>query len=58
MSESFTLEKLSGQANHEFWSNKMMAILITKDLYDAIHNDNNEPIEPPIPVALDRKAKA
>jgi hypothetical protein len=35
-----------------------MAILITKDLYDAIHNKNNELFNPPISVALDRKAKA
>ena len=36
----------------------MMAILTTKDLYDAIHNNNDEPLEPPLPVAIDRKAKA
>ena len=35
-----------------------MAILITNSLYNAIYNYNNIPIEPPIPVALDRKAKA
>lgn len=58
MSNSFKVEKLSGQANYEFWTNQMMAILITKYPYDAIHNSNNEPIEPPIPVGLDRKAKA
>jgi hypothetical protein len=35
-----------------------MAILITKDLYDAIFNINNKLFDPPIPVALNCKAKA
>ena len=52
MSNLFKVEKLSGQANYEFWTNQIIAILITKDPYDAIHNNNNKPIEPPIPVAL------
>jgi hypothetical protein len=52
----FKIEKLSGQANYEFWSNQMMAILTTKDLFDAIHNNNNELLT--VPVIMDRKAKA
>jgi hypothetical protein len=35
-----------------------MAILITKDLYDAIHNNNNKLFNPPISFALNCKAKA
>jgi hypothetical protein len=35
-----------------------MAILITKDLYNAIYNNNNKLFDSPIPIALDRKAKA